>query len=37
MIGLGLTIVDTIATQHEGSLTFEQGAQGLNVRFTIQR
>ena len=35
--GLGLTIVDTIAAQHEGSLTFEQGAQGLEVRFTIQR
>ena len=35
--GLGLTIVDTIAAQHEGAVTFEQGAQGLEVRFTIQR
>ncbi|MDG2404147.1 MAG: HAMP domain-containing sensor histidine kinase [Paracoccaceae bacterium] len=35
--GLGLTIVDTIATQHDGSITFYQGAQGLEVKFTIQR
>lgn len=35
--GLGLTIVDTIAAQHEGAVTFEQGVQGLEVRFTIQR
>ena len=32
-----LTLVDTVAAQDEGAVTFEQGAQGLNVRFTIQR
>lgn len=35
--GLGLTIVDTIATLHGGALTFEDVAGGVRARFSIQR
>lgn len=35
--GLGLTIVATVAEQHGGSLSFEQGCQGLCARLEILR
>jgi signal transduction histidine kinase len=35
--GLGLTIVSTIATQHQGSLSFEQTSTGVRARLEIKR
>lgn len=35
--GLGLSIVQTVARQHNGSLTFEEGAEGLVARLTLRR
>ena len=36
-VGLGLTIVTTIAAQHGGTLEFEQRAQGLCARLVLAR
>lgn len=36
-VGLGLTIVATIAAQHGGTLEFEQRAQGLRARLVLAR
>lgn len=35
--GLGLAIAATVARQHGGEIAFEQGEQGLRVRFTLRR
>lgn len=35
--GLGLSIVATIATLHNGGLTFDKGTSGLQARLRIQR
>lgn len=35
--GLGLSIVQTVARQHNGTLTFEEGAEGLVARLTLRR
>ena len=35
--GLGLTIVDTIASLHGGSLSFEDTSVGLSAKLVIQR
>lgn len=35
--GLGLTIVNTVAEQHGGQLTFEGGQRGLRASLSIQR
>lgn len=35
--GLGLTIVETVANQHGGSLVFERGQTGLRARLAISR
>ena len=36
-VGLGLTIVATVANQHGGALRFETGAKGLRALLSIQR
>jgi signal transduction histidine kinase len=36
-VGLGLTIVSTIARQHGGEIRFEQGARGLRAILTLRR
>ncbi|NVO22850.1 sensor histidine kinase [Donghicola mangrovi] len=35
--GLGLSIVQTVARQHNGSLSFEEGPEGLVARLTLRR